>query len=307
MSLPKGETFNPLDLRKRIYEKRKEFPFLRPYVGPFAMMKALKRELDKGQIDPKVNFFAIELSDYVAFGKSFIHEQSETHNLEWGAFVIAFAHDAFEDPEFEESETLLEDFVRCFDPEDLLPMVREAFLATALLGYMRIPRFFHGWLYAAQLEKEAHIGEAFEILGRFRSMTLDFRMAAEDYLRGANVCFTEGNREKAARLACLGYAHASQIPGYPLPSEKEIRERYGKDAETVLAYPKRLAFKHDPVEFTSEFRLVYLVAMDEAYDEYEKIENPHIFQLWEAMEEAFAKRGIAWKNPRRMNPTMKFD
>ena len=307
MSLPQGEMFDPLDLRKKVLAKRSEFSFLPSYLGPFGMMKALQREMNKGAVNPNVNFYAVELSEYISFGKSFVIEQSQVHRNEEAPFVIAFARDAFSDSEFEESEALLEHLLLCFNDEELIPASREAYLSTILLGYMRIGRYFKGLCYAYALEEAASGGDCYEILGRYLSMNLSFPKAADAYLKGAEVFLKAGNHAKAARLACSGYAHLAQIPGSSLPTEEEIKKKYGEEAPIVLAYPKRLAIKHDPVEFAPEFQRVYAQAMEEAYDEFEKRGKAHAFVLWEAMEKAFAKRGIAWKNPQKMNPNVKFD
>ena len=75
-----------------------------------------------------------------------------------------------------------------------------------------------------------------------------------------------------------------------------------------LALQGKSGLKIDPIEKTEEFQNAYDEVHEEALDVIEKEGDLHLcFQMWDALMDLYAKRGIFWRSPALMNPNVRFD
>ena len=305
------DSINPLDLKKRIDAKRKDFPFLSPYLGTWGCYDRAKIELARNP-SPELASFIQGLEFYLSFGEHFLLEQGQNPDPQEAAFVIAFGVDAMKDPYCPKRAPLLGDLQLFYgDGEAFLPREKVALLYAIVTGYQKGNFTWRGKPYAKQLReeisKEKVPSEIYLGLSAFYKQVCDFAAASEVALTGAKLYLSDGDREEAAVLAIDGYVSAKNVPGFVLPSEGEIQALYEEQADKVLSYQNRPYIRHDEVEATKKFQDAYDEVMEKATERYYKEGAVHPFALWEYMEKGFAKKGIKWRNPKRMNPDMKFD
>lgn len=307
------DAIQPLDLKKRIDVVRREFPFLPAFLGPWGTLKRCETEQRRGNEDPKLNAFIEDLRKYVEFGAAFVKEQGKDRDPQEAHFVLVFCLDAFTDTSYDEYESLLGPLVAFYgDGEDFLPREKTMLLYDIVLGCRRgsypwRAKGFAKELYACLLENDAPY-EVWQGLSAFYKVVLDWPHAVEVASKGADVFGKKGLMKEAALLYRDALVSATVLPDYEFPSEEEIGKAYGQFAETVLGYPKFASMRHDPIESSPEFQAAYDDVMEEATARFLKETDGRIAHtLWAYMAEGFAKRGIHWRNPQLMNPSMKFD
>lgn len=307
------DSIQPLELKKRIDQRRKEFSFLPSYMGPWALLGRCQLEQRKGNQDPAFSSFCEDLQEYARFGLSFVHEQASIRDAGEAPFIETFCLDAMKDPSFEEHASLLEDLLAYYgDGEDFLPRDGIVLLLDIVLGYRRGPYPWRGKKYARELfrllDDEPYPREFWQTLADFYKSVLDYRSASDVALEGSAILLKNKKKKDAALLCRDGLASALALPHFRFPEEARIREFYEEEADVALSYPRYATFKHDPIEASPEFQNAYDEVMEEATKRYLKEkEGRVILLLWSYMAEGFAKRGIAWKTPKQMNPSMKFD
>ncbi|MBO4541467.1 MAG: hypothetical protein J5736_05785, partial [Bacilli bacterium] len=303
-----------IDEKKRIEAILDGIPFLNQFMGPYNSLGRLKREIENGSKDPKILDAYQKLSEYLRVGEAFVKEQAKTRNFEDNAFLIAFCLEAMKDYAFERGKELLESLLLVYgEGEEFLPLEKSMLLYEIVLGHRRGDYPWRAKPYAKQLkellkEKEGPFQIYLDLSAFYQSVT-DHVSASEVALMGAEALLKrEPELKHAAQLARNAYSYALAIPDYPFPSEEEIVQKYQQEAKTVLDYPKYLTFRSDPIECSPEFQAAYDEVMEEAMAKYLREEEgriPHM--LWSYMKEGFAEKGIQWKDPQQMNPTMKLD
>ena len=307
------DTINALDLRNRIQKRRASFPSLLAYLGPWGMANAIERERNIGKATADLLAFEEELKNYISFLLPFLKEQAEIRDLEEAQAVISLGLDAIRDTAFDKHEEVLGYLVSYYgDGEDFLPNYRALLLYAIVLGHTAAFRPWRGKKHANELlamlgEMPTLPREVYEALAAFYSVVLDHPDAVKAALLGADKCIADKDLTNAALLYKKGLAAAMAVPGFAFPSEEEIIARFGEESGTVLAYKASPLIKHDPIESTPEFQAVYDEVMEEAMTRYEEGGTHLGVALWGYMQEGFAKKGIAWKSPMKMNPNMLFD
>lgn len=304
------DRINPLKLRERLVEKRKQFSFLPFYAGPYEWDVLCKREIEKGNNDSKLFAFHEDLKEYLYFGLNFLKEQADIRDATEASFVIQFCKDAFEDNYCENKDEILPYLLSYYgDGEDYLPHVKMALLYDTILGYSVNTFYWRGKPYAKtlfeELKRDSFVAAVWGELGDFYKSVLDLDQAVEVFLTGAKLFLKDGQKKEAATLYRRGYAVLRQL-GDPLPSEEEIRTLYGEEADQILKVSAP-TYKHDPVERTKAFQEAYDEVMEEAVARYIEEGSPTVLLLWSYMREGLAARGIVWNAPNRMNPSMRFD
>ena len=275
------DSIRTLDLRDRIQERRFLFPNLSSYLGPWGMVKAIQRDERMNKATPELLAFKEDLLRYIDFGLSFLKEQANVRDLTEARFVIAFSLDALNDEAFDEKEDILSALLPFYgDGEDILPQERAMLLYLIVLAYSKDHFPWRGKPYAKALLDMAEANDPlpYEI---YRGLLVFYLIVLD--------------RPDAERVALIG--------------AKNLRQRGDeKRASALENEAAKQAIKHDPIESTPAFQEAYDEVMEEAMKRYLALgETRIVFTLWEYMEEGFAKKGISWKNPKRMNPEIRFD
>ena len=300
-------------LRQKIQANRSSFPFLASYLGMWGMKQRCVLEKRQGNDDPALNAFEEDLETYISEGGKWLAAEVLDPKKENFLPFAQYSMDAVFDNDNEEKDTLLQAFLKYEEnAKDLGNREKILLYYLIVAAYRRIARPWRGKAKAAALlellEKEDTARDVYEELAAFYKGVLDYASAVKAYLLGAKTLKAMGLEKEAALLYRDALTAAICLPGYEFPSEKEIRDMFPHESETVLSYPKKATFAHDEVEASPRFQAVYDEVMEEAMDAYEKEKGGKtVHMLWAYMAEGFAKRDILWKDPQWMNPSMRFD
>ena len=276
------DAIQPLELRSRIYLRRADFPSLPSYLGPWGMAKTIDRLRNMGKADAALFAFREDVLRYIDIGLSVFKDQSVSRDAGEAHFMIAFALDAFSDESFEDKRDILAALLPYYgDGEDFLPRERASLLYAIILGHSHIDHPWRGKPFAKTLlgiMEEGEVPLPYEI---YRGLVSFFRIVLD-----------RPDAEKVINLGCISLEKDGQT----------------KQADALREDGLRATFKHDPVEDTPAFQETYDEVMEEAIRRYLEGSEPRlVFTLWEYMEEGFARKGIAWRNPKKMNPDVRFD
>jgi len=148
--------------------------------------------------------------------------------------------------------------------------------------------------------------EAYSIVGRFYILVHDHKRAAINYMNAANK-FYEYNFDDSKDFISKALKHLGILPDsfrFDINLD-EIKEKYN---EEILNYLNYRGIKIDPIEHTDLFLDNYDYVMDNVEKKILIEGDLHLcYQRWHLMEEEYSKLGIAWKNPKIMNPRIMFD
>ncbi|MCR4561759.1 MAG: hypothetical protein K5694_00930 [Bacilli bacterium] len=300
-----------LELKNEIAKRRERFKNV-GYYGSYPTM------LSNLSLDHSLaaKSFSKLIKNYIEEMENLLKEESESVNPNKEAIreIIVFFYKVSLDPNYEAKENVLHNLGDYYylTKADLLSEDEEVVLLAAIVNLYRIfSRPWRGKKFAkilkGKLEKSCDLPEIFENLSEFYVTVMDYRSAHEVALAGANKFYSaKGKLKASAHLYRSALAYSLYL-NEAVPSDDEIREKYGKEADFILQYENYAAIKYDPIMNEERFQEVYDEVMEEAMDAFEEHGPQVIFQLWGLMEDGFASRGLVWKSPALMNPNMCFD
>lgn len=161
-------------------------------------------------------------------------------------------------------------------------------------------------------DKDFIIGaEIYKILGDASSSYLDCKTAYICYGKSVELYLkTDYPLKYTAYIAKYMLISIMQLPNALeiLPSKEEIIDTFKEYSTDLLKVYDGIGYlKHDPVEQSKEFQMIYDDVMEEVEQILVETKIRNIHYIWTVMTQCLEKRGINWKSIAVMNPRVKFD
>ena len=306
-------------LSKALKEDAKRLSAGQYFSGIFFLKQSFERKIASNQASEEEAQFVYDVESYEGGCGALLSHEIIADKLEKDAlpvlleFYVELAHD-----HNQEEDVMLYQHAAYYKKahdEGLFDYRQEAvYLECLLIFFMKTHYEWRGKPYAASLRKvlQEHPGDyplefVTRLVNYYRSVLAPCD-AYEVALENSEAYLKQGEQKKAAMLYAYAGGIAQDIPGVELLDEEELANKFGSHAGIAAAYSAHATFRHDPIEASKEFQDAYDTVMEEVMARIELEKAPYICHLlWGYMEEAFYIRGIQWKSPATMNPTVMFD